>query len=85
MVAQCLTGSHWWALMLFLTLGYTKNGSVVKNPPDNAGDFGLIPGLGRVPGGRNGNPLQYSCLGYPTNRGAWQATVCGVTKELDMM
>ena len=42
--------------MLFLTLGYTKNGSVVKNPPDNAGDFGLIPGLGRVPGGRNGNP-----------------------------
>ena len=48
----------------------------VKNPPANAGDVrhvGSIPGLGRSPGGRNGNPLQYSCLGNPTNRGAWWA------------
>ena len=37
-------------------------GSVVKNPPANAGDTGSIPGWGRFPGGRNGNPLQYSCL-----------------------
>ena len=75
-----LTGSHWWALM-FLTFGYTKNGSVVKNPPANAGDFSLIPGLGRVPGGGYGNPLQDSCLGYPITSRAWQATVCGVAKS----
>ena len=58
-------------------------GSVVKNPPANAGDTGLIPGLGRFPGGGNGNPLQYSCLGNPMNRGALRAVVHGVT-ELDM-
>ena len=50
-------------------------GSVVKNPPANVGDVGLIPGLGRSPGEGNGNPLQYSCLENPMNRGAWQATV----------
>ena len=48
-------------------------GSVVKNPPANAGDVGLIPGLGRSPGEGNGNPLQYSCLENPMDRGAWQA------------
>ena len=53
-------------------------GSVVKNLPANAGDPGLIPGLGRSPGGGNGNPLQYSCLENPMDRGAWWATVCGV-------
>ena len=42
--------------------------SVVKNPPANAGDTGLIPGLGRSPGEGNGNPLQDSCLGNPTDR-----------------
>ena len=60
---------------------------MVKNLPMNAGDqreVGLIPGLGRSPGGENGNPLQYSCLANPMDRGAWQATVHGVTKELDM-
>ena len=46
-----------------------------------AGDVGSIPGLGRSPGGGNGNPLQYSCLGNPVDRGAWQATVHGVTKS----
>ena len=50
-------------------------GSVVKNLPANAADMGLIPGLGRSPGEGNGNPLQYSCLGNPMDRGAWQATV----------
>ena len=59
-------------------------GSVVKNPPANAGDVGLIPGSGRSPGEGNGNPLQYSCLGNPMDREAWWATVHGVTKESDM-
>ena len=45
---------------------------VVKNPPANAGDMGLVPGLGGSPGGGNGNPLQYSYLGSPMDRGAWQ-------------
>ena len=48
------------------------------------GDAGLIPGLGRSPGEGNGNPLQYSCLGNPMNRGAWWATFQGVINELDM-
>ena len=56
-------------------------GSVVKNLPANAGDTGSIPGLGRSPGEGNGKPLQYSCLENPMNRGAWWATVHGVTKE----
>ena len=47
----------------------------------NAGDLGSIPGSGRSPGKGNGNPLQYSCLGNPTQRGAWGATVRGVTKS----
>ena len=56
---------------------------MVKNPPTNAGatgDVSLIPESGRFPGG-NGNPLQYSCQNNPMNRGAWQATVHGVTKS----
>ena len=59
------------------------DGSVVKNPPANAGDAGSIPGSGRFPGEGKGNPLQYACLGNPMDRGAWQATVHGVSKELD--
>ena len=47
----------------------------------NAGDLGSIPGLGRSPGEGNGNPLQYSCLENPMDRGAWQATVHGVAKS----
>ena len=56
-------------------------GSVVKNPPTNAGDMGLIPESGRSPGEGNGNPLQNSCLGNSMNRGVWQATVHGVAKS----
>ena len=48
---------------------------MVKNPPANAGDGGLIPASERSPGERNGNPLQYSCLGNLMDRGAWRATV----------
>ena len=56
---------------------------MVKNLPANARDAGSIPGSERSPGVGNGNPLQYSCLGYPMDRGAWRATVHGVAKELD--
>ena len=58
-------------------------GSDGKVPVYNAGDPGSIPGSGRSPEEGNGNPLQYSCLGNPMDRGAWGATVHGVTKELD--
>jgi len=63
-------------------MGFPR-GSVVKNPPDNAEDADehSISGLGRSPGGGNGNPLQYSCLKNSMHKGAWQATVHGVTKS----
>ena len=44
---------------------------MVKNPPADAGDVGSVPGLGRFPGGGNGNSLQYSCLEHPLDRGDW--------------
>ena len=53
----------------------------VKSPPANAEAAGMILGWGRSPGGGHGNPLQYSCLGNPMDRGAWWATVHGVTKS----
>ena len=59
---------------------------MVKNPSANAGDprdMDLIPGLERGSGGGNGNPLQHSCLRNPIGRGAWWATVHGVTKKSD--
>ena len=56
-------------------------GSVVKNPPANAGDMSSIPEWGRSFGGGNGNLLQYSYPGKPTDRGAWRATVRGVAKS----
>ena len=64
---------------------YVKNvdfphSSVGKESACNAGDLGSIPGLGRSPGEGNGNPLQYSCLENPMDRGAWQATVHGVKR-----
>ena len=58
-----------------------SGGIAVRNPPANAGNAGSIPGLGRSPGGGNGNPLQYSCPGNPTDVGAWWATVSGVTER----
>ena len=58
-------------------------GLVVKNPLANAGDVGLLSGLGRALGEGNGNPLQFSCLGNPMDRGAWWATVHGVERESD--
>ena len=54
---------------------------MVKNAPANVRDVGSIPGSGRSPGVGSGNPLQYSCLENPMDRGAWQATVHGVTNS----
>ena len=65
---------HYWASQVV----------VVKNPPANAGDIrdpGSVPGLGRSPGGGHGNPLQYSCLENPMDRGAWWASVPRVAKS----
>ena len=60
---------------------------VVKNLPANVGDIrdtSSIPGSERSPGGGHGNPLQYSCLENPMDRGAWWATVCGVSKSREL-
>ena len=75
--SEILTGSYTRASQVVL---------VVKNLPANAGDIrdmGLIPGLGRSPGGGHGNPLQYSCLENPMDKGSWQAIVHSVA-ESDM-
>ena len=67
--------------MITTHVGSFPGGAVVKNLPVNAGDTsdaGSISRSGRSPGGGNGNPLQYSCLEYPMDRGAWWATVHGV-------
>ena len=60
--------------------GGFPGGSKVKNLPANSGDAGSISGSGRYPEGGNSNPLQYSCLGNPTDRGVWQVTAHGVAK-----
>ena len=73
---------EWAKLRLYLQL--LQVALVVKNPPDSAEDIreaDSIPGSGRSPGGGHGNPLQYSCLENPTDRGAWRAIVHGVTKS----
>ena len=81
-----LTG-HWY--IMSVTMSFSRGtkrylpyigqgfpcGSVVKNPPANAGDACWIPRSGRSPGEGNDNPLQYSCLGNPMDRGVWWATV----------
>ena len=68
----------------YLSLGF-PGGPVIKNLSANAGDTGSIPGLGRFPEEGNGNPLQFSCLGIPMDRGAWRAIVHMVEKGLDMI
>ena len=57
---------------------------IVREAAHNSGDQGSIPGLGRSPGAGHGNSLQYCCLENSVDRGAWQATVHGIIKELDM-
>ena len=71
----------WHFHMVYFQQMNFSGGSAVKNPPASAGDAGSIPGPGRSPGKGNGNPLQYSCLGNPMDRGAWQAIVHGIAKS----
>ena len=67
--------------MVFLVVMYGYESWTIKKAEHYARDMGLIPGSGRSPGGGNGNPLQYSCLENPTDRGAWQVTVHAVAKS----
>ena len=85
--------SHTWSLCLLISQ-YPQGSYELPGLPRwlsgkestcNAGDMGPVSGLGWYPGRGNGNPLQYSCLGSPMDRGAWQATVHGVAKESDMI
>ena len=74
-----------FAICIYLLLVWASQAAlVVKNLPDNEGDVrdeGSIPGLGRSPGEEHGNPLQYSCLENPMDRGAWWATDHRVSKS----
>ena len=92
-------GGTWWAAVYGVAQSKTwlkqlsssssrscwgfPGGAMVKNPLANAGGLGWIPGSWRSPREGNGNPLQYSCLGNPVDKGAWQATVHGVRTESD--
>ena len=64
---------------------FFPGGSDSKESTWNSGDLSLIPGSGRSPGGGHGNPLQYSCLENPMDRGAWRAVVRGVTKSRTLL
>ena len=82
-------GMSWCLTAVLICFSLTANKGipsdwVVKNPPTNAGDVGSILGFRRSSGGGNGNPLQYYCLGNLMDREAWQAIVCGVTKDSNM-
>ena len=66
--------------LMYVLWGF-PGGLAVKNLPANARDAGSISGSGRSPGGGNGNPLQYSCLGNTLDRGAWWAIVHGVANN----
>ena len=82
-----MTGNIWRDFKLEIGYWYLQASQlvlVVKNPPAKAGDIrevGLISGSERSPGEEHGNPLQYSCLENLMDRGAWRATVHGVTKS----
>ena len=67
-------------MVLNISVGF-PGGSDGKESDCNVGDLGLIPELGRSLGGEHGNPLQYSCLENPMDKGAWQATIHRVTKS----
>ena len=88
-VPTVLLSRVWWDWKENLALGFVQlsclrtllQGSEVKASACSVGDLGSIPGSGRSPGEGNGNPLQYSCLENPMDRGIWWATVHGVTKS----
>ena len=71
MPVLCVGGQGCDCRRVRVTRGF-PGGTVVKNPPADAGDPGLIPGSGRSPGRENGKPLQYSCLENPMDRGDWR-------------
>ena len=79
---NCMPSTEQYAFILILSLkqGF-PGGSDGKESTCNAGDPSLIPGLRNSPGKVNSYPLQYSCLGNPMERGAWYATVHGITKS----
>ena len=79
-ITKCVTDPQ-IELIMFRQLKDFPGSSDNKESAFNAGDPGLISGLGRSPGGRNGHPLRYPCLENPMDRGAWQATVHAVTKS----
>ena len=79
--STCPFNFHSGIACVYIAMPGFPRGSAVKNLPANATDSGSVPGLGRSPGGGHGNPLQYSCLETPMDRGAWQATVHGVTES----
>ena len=79
--AHVATKIHGCSSPLYKMAQHSQWASLVKNPPADAGAMGSIPGLGRSSG--EGNPPQYSCLGNPTDRGSWWATVHGVAEELN--
>ena len=70
-------GKKWAVMKYFKEASGKPSGSAGKESACNAGDLGLIPGLGRFPGEGLGNPLQYSCLENPMGRGTWGATTLG--------
>ena len=76
-------GSCLLILIHYHVIGGIPGGTVVNNPPANAGDTGSIPRSGRCPGVGNGNSLQYSCLGNHMDRGAWGAIVHGIVRVRD--
>ena len=78
---QINAGGERHTMMDIINTAVLPGGSEDKASACNAGDPGSIPGLGRSPGEGNGNPLQYSCLENPMDRGAWWATVHGVAKS----
>ena len=80
LVFKKLKGAYMWERCIFIWLGF-PGGSEVKASACNAGDLGLIPGLGRSPGEGNGNPLQFFCLENPMDREAWLSTVHGVAES----
>ena len=83
MITGTVTGSSKIFGICFLKKHSFPGGTVEKNLHANVGDVGSIPGSGSSPGGRNGNPLQYSCLENAMDRAAWQAIVDRLTNRHD--